>query len=156
MTDHSFKSRRSFLKKALTTALISGTAPSILHGGSKQILTLSTVQPDQKFILNDTINVGMIGMGIMGFNNAQVTSKIPGVKIIAACDLYSGRLEHTKEIYGKDVYTTRNYQEILDRKDIDAVIISTTDHWHDRIAIEAMHKGKHVYCEKPMVHKLEE
>lgn len=156
MTDHSFKSRRSFLKKALTTALISGTAPSILHGGSKQILTLSTVQPDQKFILNDTINVGMIGMGIMGFNNAQVTSKIPGVKIVAACDLYSGRLERTKEIYGKDVFTTRNYQEILDRKDIDAVIISTTDHWHDRIAIEAMNKGKHVYCEKPMVHKLEE
>ncbi|HYF69536.1 MAG TPA: Gfo/Idh/MocA family oxidoreductase [Ohtaekwangia sp.] len=144
------------MKKALTTALISGTAPSILHAGSKHIFTLDTVQPDQKFTLNDTINVGMIGMGIMGFNNAEVTVKVPGVKIVAACDLYNGRLERAKEVYGKDLFTTRNYQEILDRKDIDAVIISTTDHWHDRIAIEAMNKGKHVYCEKPMVHKLEE
>jgi predicted dehydrogenase len=95
-------------------------------------------------------------MGIMGFNNAETSTQIPGVKFVAACDLYSGRLDHAKELYGKDLHTTKSYKEILDRPDIEAVIIATSDHWHDRISIEAMKKGKHVYCEKPMVHKLEE
>jgi predicted dehydrogenase len=81
---------------------------------------------------------------------------VPGVKLVGVCDLYTGRLEHARELYGKDLFTTRNYHEILDRKDIDAVIIATSDHWHDKISIDAMNKGKHVYCEKPMVHKLEE
>ncbi|HTE31511.1 MAG TPA: Gfo/Idh/MocA family oxidoreductase, partial [Chryseolinea sp.] len=52
--------------------------------------------------------------------------------------------------------TTKYYKTLLDRKDIDAVIIATSDHWHDRISIDALNAGKHVYCEKPMVHKLEE
>ncbi|MFZ9981977.1 MAG: Gfo/Idh/MocA family protein, partial [Cyclobacteriaceae bacterium] len=61
-----------------------------------------------------------------------------------------------REVYGKDIHVTNNYLEVLDRKDIDAVIISTSDHWHDHIAIAALQKGKHVYVEKPMVHKLDE
>ena len=98
----------------------------------------------------------MIGLGIMGFNNLATTVQVPGVKFVAGCDLYTGRLDRTKELYGKDIFTTKNYKEILDRKDVDAVIIATSDHWHDRISIDAMNKGKHVYCEKPMVHKIEE
>lgn len=156
MSNHSPKSRRSFLKKAIGTALISGTTPLILHGASRNIEELNAARPDTKFSKNDNINVAMIGMGIMGFANADVTSKISGVKIIGACDLYNGRLERSKEVLGKDIFTTRDYKEVLDRKDVDAVIISTSDHWHDRIAIEAMNKGKHVYLEKPMVHKLDE
>jgi predicted dehydrogenase len=92
----------------------------------------------------------------MGFSNAFWSLKVPGVKLVAVCDLYTGRLDHAKEKFGKEIVVTKNYQELLDRKDIDAVIIATSDHWHDRISIEAMNKGKHVYCEKPMVHKLEE
>jgi predicted dehydrogenase len=156
MSFNTRKSRRSFLKKALSTALIGGTTPLILHGAPKKIIELNAARQANKYSRNDQINVGMIGMGIMGFNNAEVTSTIPGVKIVAACDLYNGRLERSKEVLGNNLFTTRDYQEILDRKDIDAVIISTSDHWHDRIAIEAMNKGKHVYLEKPMVHKLEE
>src|SRR5690606_18204225 len=156
MSDHSSKSRRSFLKKAISTALISGSAPAILHGATKEIVTLRASTSDEKYTVNNNINIATIGMGIMGFSNAAVSLQIPGVKLLAACDLYDGRLEHTREKFGKQIFTTRDYQEILNRKDIDAVIISTTDHWHDRIAIEAMNLGKHVYCEKPMVHKLEE
>ncbi len=156
MSNHSAKSRRSFLKKALGTAIISGTTPIILHGTPKKIVELKAARPEGTFAKNDNINVAMIGMGIMGFSNADVSSKIPGVKIVGVCDLYNGRLERSKEIIGKDIFTTRDYREVLDRKDVDAVIVSTSDHWHDHIAIEAMNKGKHVYVEKPMVHKLDE
>jgi predicted dehydrogenase len=156
MRNHSPNSRRSFLKKAISTALITGTTPLILHGASRKKNQLHADTSEKKFSSNDNINVGMIGMGIMGFSNASISSGIPGVKIIAACDLYNGRLERTKEKFGKDILLTPDYNEILNRKDIDAVIISTSDHWHDRLAIEAMNKGKHVYLEKPMVHKLDE
>lgn len=156
MSKHSMKSRRNFLKKALGTAFITGTASTAFANG-KKIITLRDEPADSRsYGPNDQVNVAVIGMGIMGFNNAETTVKIPGVKLIGACDLYTGRLDRAKEVYGKDLFVTKNYQEILDRKDIDAVIIATSDHWHDRISIEAMNKGKHVYCEKPMVHKLEE
>ncbi|MEJ0029161.1 MAG: Gfo/Idh/MocA family oxidoreductase [Bacteroidota bacterium] len=72
------------------------------------------------------------------------------------CDLYTGRIENAKETYGKDLYTTINYKELLDRKDIDAILLCTTDVWHARIAMDALAKGKHVYCEKPMVYKISE
>jgi predicted dehydrogenase len=149
------KSRRSFLKKALSTAIITSATTPIM-AKSKSIITLPRQNDKKKYAANDQINIGVIGMGIMGFNNLRTSLKVPGVKLIGVCDLYTGRLERTKELFGQEVFTTRNYQELLDRKDIDAVIIATSDHWHDRISIDAMNKGKHVYCEKPMVHKVEE
>ncbi len=157
MANQSSKSRRSFLKKALGTAIITSTAPAVFGGSRHKILELpESPLSKTKYSSNDQVNVAVMGMGIMGFANAEVSATVPGVKIVAACDLYSGHLDRAKEIYGNDLYTTKNYKEILDRKDIDAVIIATSDHWHDRISIEAMNKGKHVYCEKPMVHRLEE
>lgn len=155
MSKHSEKSRRSFLKKAVSTALITGTTP--LFAGSKKVNTLA-VEPVLKksYAANDQVNIAVIGMGIMGFSNLATSVQIPGVKLVGVCDLYTGRLDRAKELYGKEIFTTKNYQEILDRKDVDAVFVATSDHWHDRISIDAMNKGKHVYCEKPMVHKLEE
>lgn len=156
MSNHSSKSRRSFLKKAISTAVIGGSSPFILHAAAKKTVELKAERQQKVFGANDRVNIATIGMGIMGFSNAEISSKIPGVKLVAACDLYNGRLARTKEKFGKEIHTTRDYRELLERKDIDAVIISTTDHWHDHIAIDAMNKGKHVYCEKPMVHRLEE
>jgi len=129
-------SRRDFIKKAAGTALTAAAFPAI--GGSFTKKTVVLDQPNRdvkKYGANDKVNVAVIGMGIMGFSNAEVTSQVPGAKIVAACDLYTGRLDHAKEVYGKDIFTTKNYQEILDRKDIDAVIIATSDHWHDRISM---------------------
>lgn len=156
MDKHNRKSRRSFLKKALSTAIITSTASSL---SAKPILIApheTRAFLGRTFSPNDQVNIAIIGMGIMGFSNARTSIQVPGVKLVGVCDLYSGRLDHAKEVFGKELITTKNYHEILDRKDIDAVIIATSDHWHDHISIEAMKKGKHVYCEKPMVHKLEE
>ncbi|MFM7194387.1 MAG: Gfo/Idh/MocA family protein [Bacteroidota bacterium] len=149
------QSRREFLRKATATGILTG---AVIHSQARP-LTLSPAHhpwTNRSFGANDQVNIAAIGMGIMGFNNMEHTLKVPGVKLVGACDLYSGRLERAKEVYGKDLFTTKNYRELLDRKDIDAVVISTSDHWHDHIAIAAMNKGKHVYVEKPMVHRLEE
>lgn len=105
---------------------------------------------------NDNIQIAIIGAGGMGQGDTHLATSLPGVKCVAACDLYTGRLEHMREVYGTDLYTTRDYKEILNRKDIDAVIIGTPDHWHARISIDALNAGKHTYCEKPMVHAIEE
>jgi len=150
-------SRRAFIKKALSTSIIATGVTSVATGNGKQLLSpIKHEWAEKTFSPNDKINVAAIGLGIMGFSNLTHTLKVPGVKLVAGCDLYSGRLEHLKELYGNDIAITKNYSEILDRKDIDAVIISTSDHWHDRMTIEALKKGKHVYVEKPMVHKLDE
>ena len=155
MSKHSQSTRRTFIKKAIAGAIITGV-PSGVIARHDNVFTLENRPPEKKYSANDQLNIAVIGMGIMGFNNLATSVQIPGVKLVAACDLYTGRLDRTKELYGKDIYTTKDYREILDRKDVDAVIIATSDHWHDRISIDAMNKGKHVYCEKPMVHKLEE
>ena len=149
-------SRRNFIRKIAGTALATSVAPALVASSHEVQFLESPFYEKKSYGPNDQVNIGIIGMGIMGFNNALWTVQVPGVKLVAVCDLYSGRLERAKEVYGKDLFVTKNYKEILDRKDIDAVIIATSDHWHDRISIEAMNKGKHVYCEKPMVHQLEE
>ncbi len=154
--DHS-SSRRKFLQQlGSTTLLLSAGSLATLKADKEAAVETRILQYEKRISANDKINIACIGMGIMGFNNVASAVKVPGVALVAACDLYEGHLERTKELYGKNIFTTENYKEILERKDVDAVIIATTDHWHDRMSIEAMRKGKAVYCEKPMVHQLSE
>ena len=105
---------------------------------------------------NDRVNVACIGFGIMGQGDVSTINTVPGAKLVAVSDIYEGRLIKAKEVYGKDIFTTRDYREILARPDIDAVIVATPDHWHQIIACDAMRAGKDVYCQKPMVQKVEE
>jgi predicted dehydrogenase len=101
---------------------------------------------------NDNIQLALIGAGIQGQYDTKRAIQVPGVKLVAVADCYDGRLEHSKELWGADIFTTRDYKEILARKDVDAVLIATPDHWHKQAAVDAMNAGKDVYCEKPMIH----
>ncbi len=105
---------------------------------------------------NDHIQVALIGAGGQGTGDAHSSVAQHGVKLVAVADCYDGRLQRAKEVFGNDVFTTRDYREILARKDIDAVIIGTPDHWHRTISIDAINAGKDVYCEKPMVQHVDD
>jgi len=104
---------------------------------------------------SDTVRFGIIGTGVEGCSLLQSTLSIPGVECVAAADLYDSRHEAAREaLGGKAIDTTRDYRRVLDRKDIDAVIVATMDHWHRRLVTEAAAAGKDVYCEKPMSHSV--
>ena len=143
------RSRRRFLRQ-LSTGLL---APPLLDS-SKSLQTL--LAPHRPYAPNDRIQLACIGMGIQGFSDVNAALENEGVKLVAVCDLYTGRLERAREVYGEQTEVTRDYRELLARKDIDAVIVATPDHWHDTITIEALEAGKHVYCEKPLVQQIDE
>jgi predicted dehydrogenase len=105
---------------------------------------------------NDRIQIALIGAGGMGVEDTKTALTIDGVKLVAACDLYDGRLESARKLWGSEIFTSRDYREVLARKDVDAVVIGTPDHWHQRISVDAMDAGKAAYCEKPMVQQLGE
>ena len=109
-------------------------------------------EPARSISANDHVQIALIGAGGQGQGDTKTAVQVPGVKLVAVADCYNGRLEHCKELWGDDIFTTRDYNEILVRKDIDAVIIGTPDHWHKQASVDAMKAGKDVYCEKPMIH----
>jgi predicted dehydrogenase len=133
--------RRSFLKHAGLAA------------AATRFPLMALAQEQRRVGPNDTIQIALIGAGGRGQSITRNALSLPGVKLMAVADCYDGRLAHSKEIFGADVMTTRDYKEILARKDIDAVVIATPDHWHRQAALDAMAAGKDVYCEKPMIHE---
>jgi predicted dehydrogenase len=112
--------------------------------------------PPQSTSPNDRIQIATIGLGNRGAYDTRQALKIPGVQLVAGSDLYSGRRERAWELYGKDLFVSADYHEVLARKDVDAVIVTTPDHWHAQASIDSMLAGKDVYCEKPMVHSIAE
>jgi predicted dehydrogenase len=105
---------------------------------------------------NDQIGVGFIGSGIRGSYHVDSFNKMPGVRALIVADLYDGHLAWAKEATEGKIETTRSYQEVLARKDVDAVVISTPDHWHARMVLDALAAGKHVFVEKPMTYTVSE
>lgn len=146
-------SRREFIKLAAAGTAAAGVAPTLLGASKAEVLRAA---PRRQVPQSDTLGIATIGMGIIGFIDTDTALEVPGTRLVAVADCYDGRLTRTNEYYGADVATTRDYREVLARSDVDAVLVCTPDHWHARIAIEAMEAGKAVYCEKPMVHDLEE
>jgi predicted dehydrogenase len=149
-------SRRNFIQHFTTSIAGAALVPDLLIKDKNAEHKTEFLSRQKKLGANDTMQIALIGAGGMGLADANTAITVPGVKLVAACDLYDGRLAAAKKIYGDNIFTTRDYQEILQRKDIDAVIVATPDHWHKDISVAAMNSGKAVYCEKPMVHDITE
>src|SRR5215471_20565170 len=109
---------------------------------------------------NNRIAVGVIGLGVgIGqnhLNGIHEKANENNTVVAAACDLFSERRELGKKADLKDSDLYSDHRKVLERKDIDAVVIATHDPWHAQISIDAMNAGKHVYCEKPLARYLDE
>lgn len=147
------KNRRTFIKQAGLAGVGLLSAPAIAATASPavQLMKRNHQLSDKK-----TLNYALIGAGGMGTEDMKTALMHEGVNIVAVCDLYAGRIEEAKKNFGSALFATDNYKDILRRKDVDVVIIGTPDHWHKQISIDALNAGKHVYCEKPMVHSVDE
>jgi predicted dehydrogenase len=136
-------SRREFLSATTATA-------------AAGILTTAAVESARGFQANDTINIGCIGTGGRCRRLMESLRTIPNVKITAVCDVWDERLELGKKLAEPSAFSTKRYEEILARKEIDAVVVGTPDHWHVPITVDACQAGKDVYVEKPLTHEVSE
>ena len=129
-------SRRNFIQKVSKGVAAATIIPSFANAAEEQHHI--EWMKRERYIANDNVQIALIGAGGMGNADAGTCTTIPGVKLVAACDLYDGRLQDAKKKYGNDIFVTKDFREILSRKDIDAVIVATPDHWHKDISIAAM------------------
>jgi predicted dehydrogenase len=133
---------------------MASTRRHFLQAGGAASLGLPAILSSQALAqtpANDKIQFATIGCGIMGSGDTSTAIGVPGTRLVAVCDVYEGRLTRAKEQWGNEIFTTRDYREVLARKDVDAVIIATPDHWHAKITQDALAAGKDVYIQKPMV-----
>src|SRR3954468_8143392 len=140
--NHASVSRRHFVK---TSALATGA------------LACSAITQSRAVGANDRIRIGVIGVGGMGgghVGSLVKKSETENIQVLAGSDVYTRRVNRAKNVCKGEGYA--DYRRLLERKDVDAVLIATPDHWHGKISIDAMEAGKHVYCEKPMTHTVEQ
>ena len=146
-------SRRKFLRHTATTLAGAGLATALpLDAFAK---TIRRVSP------NDKIQVGLIGCKGMGWTNLKTQlTNIPEVECVALADVdqsvLNERSANVEEIQGTRPKPFKDYRNMLEMKDLDAVIIATPDHWHCLILCDALSAGKHAYCEKPLANSIEE
>lgn len=139
--------RRTFIKKLSAGALIS-SAP------------LSGYTFSQSAAPSDQLNIALIGVRGVGWANVRSHLRIPGINLLALCDVdqrqLDRRLKDAEEITGKRPLAYRDFRKLYENKDLDAVIIATPDHWHAIQAIQACQAGLDVYVEKPLANSIEE
>ena len=138
-------SRRDFMR-ASTAAGVTFLTPTMLQASSRPAGVPA----------NERVRFASIGNGVRGCEIMRAALACPGTEMVATCDLYDGRLTAAQEYAHKVLPTTKDYRAILDRKDVDAVLVAVPDHWHARIAQDACAAGKDVYCEKPMAHTVDD
>lgn len=148
-------SRKQFIGSSLIAAAGLSVVPSSVLGKRR-------VAP------SDKISIGFIGTGRLSPYLATSFLDLDNVDIVAATDVYKAKVEafedhvseHYKEKTGKNYWTGfrtyHNYEDMLMRDDIDAIVVATPDHWHAKASIDAANAGKHIYCEKPLTHTVVE
>lgn len=104
----------------------------------------------QQFIRPREISAALVGFGRQGLKMALAARSIRLLRIAGVTDLYSGRLERAREVVGEDLPTFGDYRDLIERSEIQAVLIAVPEHWQGRICRESLEAGKHVYCETPM------
>ncbi len=147
--------RRDFLKGATTI----GAGVALAGKAFAYTKNNNILNPSRVIGANDRINIRLIGCGGRGTGDGQSFARYGEennklCQILAVCDVYEKRMRQNAERHKVKGFT--DYRELLAMPDIDAVIVATPDHWHARIALDAMRHGKDVYLEKPMCHTLEE
>ena len=110
----------------------------------------SALSATRVFGANDRIRLGIIGAGGRGREDWGTFLKEPDVEPVAVCDVYENFLHQAIAMAGGKPAAHKDFRQLLDRKDVDAVIVGTPDHWHAPITIAACDAGKDVYCEKPL------
>lgn len=141
-------SRRSFLKTTSLAAAATSLPAWVIQEGMAQNTGVIDTSP------NETIQLGLIGCGGQGRNDAKNAVSL-GAKIVAVCDVDASHIaDAQKDFPGAEGYS--DFRKLLERKDIDAVICGTVDHWHTLISIASMKAGKDIYCEKPLTLTIEE
>ena len=118
-------------------------------------VSLPNIIPASAFGASDKVVMGCIGLGIQGMGNMGAFRGNPDVRVAAVCDVHEAQRNRGKkavdEFYGnKDCAAYKDFRELMQRKDIDSVQITVPDHWHVLVALEAVRRGKHMYCEKPI------
>jgi len=143
--------RREFILRSATQAAGLGL---VVNGKLVNLPPSSLPEPAGP---NDRVNLGFIGFGIRGNILLEAAKETRQANLVEVCDCYQGHLERAKERTESKIATNfAQYKKLLDRKDIDAVVVATPDHWHKRIVLDALSAGKDVYIEKPMTYKIED
>ncbi len=139
-------SRRDFLA---ASALAAGGLAAARAAGEEDA-------PRKLVGANDRIVLGFVGLGGMGSGLLDIFKKFPDVQVGAVCDVYERHRLRAREAAGGNPSVHKDFREVLDRKDVDAVVVATPDHWHAIPTILACQAGKDVYCEKPLSYRIAE
>ncbi len=140
------KSRESKLRTSATDRGLSRRA--FVQAGTATALAAASYR--RVFGANETIGVGFIGYGLIGKPHVRDFKQQPDVRIVGLAEAHQGRLQQAAQHVGGDVKQHRDFRELLDDNDVDAVVISTPDHWHALMTMMACAAGKDVYVEKPL------
>ena len=130
----------------VSTAAVSAAAQATVLNPTPLAAQIDPAAPPIRFVI--------VGTGIRGTDLLKAARQVPTGTCVGAADLYTTRHQAAKEAWGADIPVTGDYRTLFDRKDVDAVLIATSDHLHRRVTLDAIAAGKDVYCEKPMSHSV--